>query len=35
MFEPHKLESVGIKPPPKARESQSVLVWPDYGRPKH
>lgn len=35
MFEPHKLESVGIKPPPKPRESQSVLVWPDYGRPKH
>ncbi len=35
MFEPAKLESVGLKPPPKARESQSVLTWADYGRPKH
>jgi len=35
VYEPAKLQSVGIKPPPKARESQSVLTWPDYGRPKH
>ena len=35
MFEPAKLQSVGLKPPPKARESQSVLTWADYGRPKH
>ena len=35
MFEPAKLQSVGIKPPPKARESQSVLTWADYGRPKY
>ena len=35
VFEPAKLESVGLKPPPKARESQSVLTWADYGRPKH
>tara|TARA_Y100000015_G_scaffold14755_1_gene14094 strand:+ start:1027 stop:2154 length:1128 start_codon:yes stop_codon:yes gene_type:complete len=35
VFEPLKLESVGIKPPPRARESQSVLTWADYGRPKH
>jgi len=35
IFEPAKLQSVGLKPPPKARESQSVLTWPDYGRPKY
>ena len=35
MFEPAKLQSVGVKPPPRARESQSVLTWADYGRPKH
>lgn len=35
VFEPAKLESVGLKPPPRARESQSVLTWQDYGRPKH
>jgi hypothetical protein len=27
MFEPAKLQSVGVKPPPRARESQSVLTW--------
>ena len=35
VFEPAKLESVGLKPPPRARESQSVLTWQDYGRPKN
>lgn len=35
IFEPAKLQSVGLKPPPNPRESQSVLTWPDYGRPKH
>lgn len=35
MFEPIKLESQALKPPPMARESQSVLTWADYGRPKH
>lgn len=35
MFEPAKLQSVGIKPPPNAKESQSVLTWQDYGRPKY
>ena len=35
MFEPAKLQSVGVKPPPKARESQSVLTWQNYGEPKH
>jgi len=35
IFEPAKLQSVGLKPPPKARESQSVLTWADYGRPKY
>ena len=31
---PVKLESEGIPPPRPAREAQSVVVWPDYGRPK-
>ena len=35
MFEPAKLQSVGLKPPGKARESQSVLTWQDYGKPKY
>jgi hypothetical protein len=35
VFEPAKLQSVGVKPPPRPRESQSVLTWQDYGRPKH
>ncbi len=35
VFEPAKLQSIGLKPPPRARESQSVLTWADYGRPKH
>ena len=35
MFEPAKLQSVGVKPPPNARESQSVLTWQNYGQPKY
>jgi hypothetical protein len=35
VFEPVKLETIGIQPPPRARESQSVLTWADYGRPKY
>ena len=31
---PVKLESEGIMPPQPARQAQSVVVWPDYGRPK-
>jgi len=31
---PIKLESEGVMPPRPAREAQSVVVWPDYGRPK-
>lgn len=31
---PVKLESEGVMPPKPAREAQSVVVWPDYGRPK-
>ncbi len=35
VFEPAKLETVGIQPAPRPRESQSVLTWADYGRPKY
>ena len=35
MFEPAKLQSVGVKPPPNAKESQSVLTWQNYGQPKY
>ena len=35
MFEPAKLQSVGVKPPPNAKESQSVLTWQNYGKPKY
>lgn len=31
---PIKLESEGVMPPRPAREAQSIVVWPDYGRPK-
>ena len=32
---PVKLESEGIAPPLPARRAQSIVTWPDYGRPKH
>lgn len=32
---PIKLESEGIIPAQPARQAQSVVVWSDYGRPKH
>ena len=31
---PVKLESEALPPPRPARQGQSVVVWPDYGRPK-
>ncbi len=33
--DPHMLQSTPPAPPMPARETQSVLTWQDYGRPKH
>ena len=32
---PVKLESEAIRPPLPARQAQSIVTWPDYGRPKY